>query len=81
MKRIPIGLTDAQHERLRDEARRRHRSVGSLVREAVDQVYAAGVADRLDLRARARAAFGRFRSGRSDVSERHDDYLGELPKW
>ncbi len=81
MKRIPIGLTDAQHERLRDEARRRHRSVGSLVREAVDQVYAGGEADRQDRRARARRSFGRFHSGRSDISERHDEYLGELPNW
>jgi hypothetical protein len=67
VRRIPIGLTDSQHARLGREAARRHVSVGALVREAVDATFP----DELVL--------GAFDSGRSDISERHDDLLGESP--
>ncbi len=81
MKRIPIGLTDEQHARLRLESGRRRRSVGALVREAVDQVYPDAADGQAQLRAAAREVFGRFHSGATDVSERHDEYLAELERW
>jgi hypothetical protein len=81
MKRIPIGLTDAQHTRLRREAARRRKSVGALVRDAVDQAYPEEALSRRNARTRAQEVFGRYASGVRDVGERHDEHLGELERW
>lgn len=81
MKRILLGLTEPQHDRLRRRAADRHVSVAKLVREAVEQVYPDEAEARLLARERAREAFGLFHSGKSDISERHDDYLGDLDRW
>ena len=81
MRRIPIGLTDPQHERLRREARRRRTSVGALIRDAVDRTYPEDAAARRAARERAREVFGGFHSGAHDISERHDEYLAELDRW
>jgi len=77
MKRMPISLREEQHELLRREARRRRTSVASLVREAVDRVFPDELEQRRAAHRRSLAAVGRFRSGRHDVSERHDEYLAE----
>ena len=77
VRRIPIGLTDAQHARLGREAARRHVSVGALVREAVDATFPEELEARRAARLRSFRVLGRFDSGRSDISERHDDMLGE----
>ena len=77
MRRRPIGFTDGQHERLRREAGDRRVSVATLVREAVERTFPADAKDRRAARARARTAFGQFRSGLPDLSERHDDYLND----
>ncbi len=83
MRRIPIGLTDSQHARLGREAARRRMSVGALVREAVDAAVDATFPEELEARRAARlrsmAVVGAFDSGRSDISERHDEFLGEGP--
>ncbi len=80
MKRIPIGLTELQHMRLSGEARRRRRSIGALIRDAVDQVYPDETTDRRAARERASVVLGRFRSGCSEVAERHDHYLDEMDR-
>ncbi len=77
MKRIPIGLTEPQHERLRREARRRHVSVAALVRDAVDRAYPEEDDARRAAWERSLAVIGTFHSGASDVAERHDEYLAE----
>lgn len=77
VRRIPIGLTDPQHARLRREAARRHVSVGALVREAVDATFPEELESRRAARRRSLAALGAFDSGRSDISERHDELLAE----
>ena len=77
MKRIPIGLTERQHERLQRQAAERHTSIATLVRDAVEQVYPDELETRRRLHARSLRAIGRFHSGESDVSERHDEYLAE----
>ena len=79
VRRIPIGLTDSQHARLGREAARRKVSVAALVREAVDATFPDELAARRTARLRSSAALGAFDSGRSDISERHDDVLGEVP--
>ena len=77
MRRIPIGLTDSQHARLGRESARRHVSVGALVREAVDATFPEELEARRAARHRSFPVLGAFDSGRSDVSERHDELLGE----
>jgi hypothetical protein len=77
VRRIPIGLTDSQHARLGREAARRHVSVGALVREAVDATFPEELEARRAARRRSFAVLGAFDSGRSDISERHDEILGE----
>jgi hypothetical protein len=77
MRRIPIGLTDSQHARLGREAARRHVSVGALVREAVDATFPEELEARREARLRSAPVLGAFDSGRSDISERHDEILGE----
>ena len=49
--------------------------MAAVIREAVDRTLADG--DMAARHRRALAAAGKFRSGRSDVSERHDDYLAD----
>ena len=79
VRRIPIGLTDSQHARLGREAARRRMSVGALVREAVDATFPEELEARRAARRRSSAVVGAFDSGRSDISERHDELLGEGP--
>ncbi len=79
VRRIPIGLTDSQHARLGREAARRHVSMGALVREAVDATFPEELETRRAARHRSLPLLGVFDSGRSDISERHDELLGEGP--
>jgi hypothetical protein len=81
MRRIPVGLTDAQHLRLRREAGRRRTSIGALIRAAVEQAYQDEAATRKEARVRAMRVFGAFHSGTSHVSARHDELLGSLQRW
>ena len=52
-------------------------SVAALVREAVDATFPDELEARRAARLRSSAALGAFDSGRSDISERHDEFLGE----
>ncbi len=79
VRRIPIGLTDSQHARLGREGARRRMSVGALVREAVDATFPDELEARRAARLRSMAVVGAFDSGRSDISEHHDELLGEGP--
>jgi hypothetical protein len=79
--RTQISLTEAQMERLRREARRRHTSIAAIIRDAVDATVTDEDSDRLTRQRRAFGLAGSFSSGRSDTSERHDEILGEEPRW
>ena len=79
--RTQISLTEAQMDRLRREARSRHTSIAAVIRAAVDAGVADEEADRLTRQRRAFGLVGAFSSGRSDVSERHDEALGEEARW
>jgi hypothetical protein len=52
-------------------------SVGALVREAVDTTFPEELEARRNARLRSIRVLGAFDSGRSDISERHDELLGE----
>ena len=78
MVRTQIQLTESQAQSLRKLAHRHQLSMAELIRRGVDQVLASGVSADVDQKKRkAIAAAGRFRSGRRDVSVRHDHYLAE----
>ena len=76
VERTQISLTAGQARELRRLARKRGTSMAALVREAVDRTYGVGSGEEGRWE-RALASIGGFRSDRSDVSERHDEYLAD----
>jgi len=78
MVRKQIQFTRKQATLLRREATRRKLSESEIVRDAVDKVLAPATPTDMDERwARALASVGKFASGLSDVSTRHDDYYAD----
>ena len=79
MIRTQVQLTETQNRLLEELRARRHVSKAELLRQAVDEFLARVAAeDGLDeQRAKALLVVGRYHSGRTDVSARHDDYLAE----
>ena len=76
MERTQISLTEEQAQRLRGLARRRHTSMAALIRDAVDAAYP--LAADTDRRwVAALEAVGGFHSGRSSISEDHDDAVAD----
>jgi hypothetical protein len=73
MIRTQIQLTERQADRLRKAAAERGESIASIIRDAIDQ--ALDQDERADRRRRALEAIGGYRSGQTDISERHDEYL------
>jgi Ribbon-helix-helix protein, copG family len=84
MIRTQIQLTEEQSVRLRQVARRSGVSTAEVIRRSVDryldqqEAMAPGGATRLAML----EVVGKWNSGLSDVSARHDDYLDEayLPR-
>jgi hypothetical protein len=77
MIRTQIQMEEDQIEWLRAEAGARGVSVSQLIREGIILFRAREERFPEEKKKRALAAVGRFSSGASDVSERHDDYLAE----
>lgn len=77
MRRTQLYLAEEQRKILRAEARKTGKSVGQLIREAVDEVYRRGNVREKPLRKTDPlwrfVARGESREG--DISERHDHYL------
>ncbi len=78
MIRTQVQLTDRQLEALRQASAATGRSVADLIRQGVDQ-YLAGRSElgREERIERAIGVAGKFSSGRSDVSAKHDRHLAE----
>jgi predicted DNA-binding ribbon-helix-helix protein len=78
MVRTQIQLTEDQVKALKKIAVSRQLSVAELIRRAVDtMIKTSTAADPEDRRKRALESAGKFSSGRSDVSKKHDAYLSE----
>ena len=76
MVRTQIQLTEEQAKALKKMAASRHLSSAELIRRAVDIMIKSGpTADPEESRKRALEIAGRFSSGKSDVSKKHDKYL------
>ena len=80
MLRTQIQLKEEQMEWLRSKARTKGTSVSQLIRESIKfyQTHEEHLPE--DRKKKALEAVGRFSSGTSDVSERHDNYLAEAYK-
>ena len=78
MVRTQIQLIEEQSQDLKELAAQEQVSVAELIRRAVDYwLQTQRGVSREERRRRALAAVGQFRSGDSDISERHDEYLIE----
>jgi hypothetical protein len=80
MKKTSIRLTEEQFANLRKTAILRGFSIAKVVRDAIDEFCRNEEAQREDKRKRALEVAGRFRSGRGDVSKKHDAHLDEAFK-
>lgn len=76
MVRTQIQLTEEQAARLKAAAAQRGVSMAELIRQGIE-TFLSSRDERPPEEKYRRAArlAGRFRSGRRDVAERHDDYL------
>jgi hypothetical protein len=78
MVRTQVQLTEEQMRALRQEARASGKSIAELIRLGVDRYLEGrneiGREERIN---RAIRVAGRFSSGLSDVSAKHDEHLGE----
>lgn len=78
MVRTQIQLTEEQAKGLKRLAAAKKVSMAELIRQGVDTILRSNTGIDLDeRRRRAIAAVGRFRSGKRDISEKHDQYLAE----
>ena len=77
MIRTQIQLTEEQSINLKRLAGKKHISISELIRQGVNVLMRSGEANIEDRKKRAIAAAGRFRSGKKDISVKHDEYLTE----
>ncbi len=78
MVRTQIQLTEEQSRQIRSIAEENSTSMAEVIRRAIDD-WLARYGDELAATRQERAleVVGRYRSGLSDISDRHDDYLAE----
>jgi len=79
MVRTQIQLTEEHANKLKKMATLRGVSVAELIRHGVDNLLRSiGSAAPEERRQRAILVAGRFRSGRPDLSTKHDEHLAEI---
>ena len=78
MVRTQIQLTETQVKALKKIALTSHLSVAELIRRAVDTMIKSNTTVDPDERLRrALEIVGKFRSGKRDISRKHDAYLAD----
>ena len=81
MIRTQVQLIEEQVRALRSLSSARRVSVAELIRQSVGVlIRSAREINIEERRRRAIAAAGRFHSGASDISAKHDEYLAEPPQ-
>ncbi len=81
MVRTQIQLTEEQAARLKRLAATKGVSVAELIRQGVEVLlHSTGTISPEEQRQRAIAVAGRFHSGRSNLSIKHNDHLAEVYK-
>jgi hypothetical protein len=78
MIRTQIQLTEAQAKAVKKVAMEEGTSVAEVIRRAVERM--AEARPKISAQERVRRAIeiaGKFRSGKKDVSRKHDEYLAE----
>ena len=76
MVHTQIQLTEEQSKALRKIAAQRNLSMAELIRQIIDfYLRSCGTISQKERRQRAIEAAGRFHSGLTDLSEKHDEYL------
>ena len=78
MIRAQIQFEPDQYERLRQRAAAEGKSISQVVREGVETVLAADPESEKWARFWAVVGSGKDFEGRTDVAERHDEYLAEI---
>lgn len=79
MFRTQIQLTEEQSQELKRLAAERRTSVADLIRQAAeDLLRESSIVARAERKQRAQSVAGRFRSGKKDLSTRHDAHLAEV---
>jgi hypothetical protein len=78
MVRTQVQLTEEQAFLIKKVAMESHISVAEAIRQGIDAFLRSTGPSKQDERLkRALAAAGRFRSGKRDISRRHNTYLAE----
>ena len=78
MVRTQIQLSENQYAALKRAAEARNISMAELIRRCVDGMLRTTVMlDMDERRKRALDVAGRFHSGKTDISEKHDRYFAE----
>jgi len=78
MVRTQIQLTEEQARKIKKIAASRGVAMAEVIRDAVDGVIGSNSGTMPEVRrTRAIEILGKFRSGKKDVSKRHDAYLAE----
>ena len=76
MVQTQIQITEEQSIALPKMAAQSNTSVAELIRQGIDfYLNACGTFSQKERRQRAIEAAGRFHSGQTDLSEKHDEYL------
>jgi hypothetical protein len=75
MRQTQVQLTDEQLRQLSELSERQGRTIADVIRESVDSYIALAQRDNEELRARAIAIGGKFRSGVGDIAQNHDEYF------
>ena len=77
MIRTQVQFTEEQYKKLKEIAQSNHKSMSSVIRQAVDQLLLSRKPDRAALYRHAASLVGKHDADKTDVSLAHDFYLEE----
>ena len=78
MKRTQIQITDKQYNYLKKISSERNISLAEVVREAISLYSSSTILVDQDLKIKdALSLIGKYKSGKKDISIKHDDYIEE----